>query len=127
MADGEPEIGSRLEKRAHDRLNQIEVARSPLAQPHAAVIGVFIERRTIKTCEGVFVRDKVNGHKVHNDTDAVLVALVNQIAEIFRCTIARSDGKITALLISPRSIKGMFCERKKFDVIVEMRFAVWNQ
>ena len=88
MADGEPEIGSRLEERAHDRFDQIEVARSPLAQPYTTVIGVFIECRTIKTCESIFVRYKVNGHKVHNDTDAVLVALVNQIAEIFWCAIA---------------------------------------
>jgi len=59
----------------------------------------------------------MRGNPVHDDSDPVLVAEVNQIAQIIRSTESTGGSKVPGNLVSPGRIKCMFGERKNLDEV----------
>ncbi len=57
-------------------------------------------------------------HPVDDHADFVLVAVVDEVHEVFRRTISAGRCKITDRLISPATCEGMFGDRHQFEVRV---------
>ena len=90
--------------------------RPPVAVFSFARIGMFIQMGTVKLVQAVAVFGEVGGNPVHDDADAGLVELVNQITQIVRRTETAGGSKHSYHLISPGTIKRVLAEGQKFDV-----------
>src|SRR5689334_897401 len=74
---------------------------APLFVLAFARIGVFIEMGAIKIAEGVTVFWKVRWNPVKDDTNALLVHIVNKVLKIFRWAEAACRSIIACDLIAP--------------------------
>ena len=88
---------------------------------------MLVEVGTIEEGEAVAVFGKVPRHPIYNDANAVLVALVHKIHELFWGAVARSGGIVPRYLVSPGAIKGMLCHRQQFHMGETQLFYIGNQ
>src|SRR5512139_376881 len=80
---------------------EVEDQCAPVAMFATARIFVFIKRGAIETGQRPAVARKVGRHPVEQHTDAVLVALIDEVAEVVGCTEAAGGCEVTGGLIPP--------------------------
>ena len=78
----------------------------------AAWVTVFIQFSAIKPGQGMRILGEVCRHPVKQDTDIVLVAIVNEKAEIIRLTETAGRRKVACRLVAPGSVQRMLGNRQ---------------
>ena len=64
----------------------------------------------------MFVVRKMRWHPVQDDTDVVLVQIIDQVHEVLRRSEARAGSVVAGDLVSPRAEERMLHHRQQFDV-----------
>jgi hypothetical protein len=105
----------------------VEHQRAPLLVFALTGVSVFIKVGAIKERQTVTIFGEVTGHPVHNHPNTVLVALVNEIHEVFWCAIAGGAGIVPRHLIPPRAIKRMLCYRQQLNMSESQLLDIRNQ
>ena len=77
---------------------------------------VFKSWGPIIVSQGIGITAEVTRHPVHDDPDARLVGLVNEVLELFQGPVAATNRIVTGNLITPRSIQRMIHEWHHFNV-----------
>ena len=88
---------------------------------------VFKGWRPIIVSQGIGITAEVTRHPVHDDPDAGLVGLVNEVLELFQGPVAATNRIVTGNLITPRSIQRMIHEWHHFNVGVAHFLNIRNQ
>src|SRR5688572_25110690 len=76
----------------------------------------FEKRRAVEQRQAVFVVGEVRRNPVQEYSDTVLMQAVDEKHCILRRAVSAGWGKVTSRLIPPRTIEGMFGERKELDM-----------
>src|SRR5438067_1880429 len=79
-------------------------------------IGMLEEIGAIEVGEAMLIVGKMRRHPVEDDTDALLVEMIDEKHQILRCAIACRRRKVTYGLIAPRAVKGMLHNRQQLDM-----------
>src|SRR5215469_8041025 len=79
-------------------------------------VGVLVKMRPVEKSQARFIFREMRGSPIENDSDSMLVKIIDQIHEIRRSSEPAGRSKVTRRLISPGTIKWMFHHRKEFDV-----------
>ena len=85
----------------------VENQRAPIGMLAEARVGVFVEMRAVEKGEAVRVAREMRGSPIEQHADAFLVALVDEIHEIFGRAVAAGDGEVADGLIAPRGVERM--------------------
>ena len=115
------------QERAHLRFCIVKHAGTPVLVFHFERVGIFILIGAVKFIQTVLILREVGGHPVDNDTDTVLVALVDEIHQIFRCAVAGGGGKVAGHLIAPGAVKRELKHRHHLNVVVAHVFDIGYQ
>lgn len=70
---------------------------------------------------------EVAGNPVHNDPNAVGMALIDKVHEVFGGAVAGGDGIIARDLVAPGAIEGVLGHRQQLDVGKAQFLHVGNQ
>ena len=92
-----------------------------------AWISVLVQVRAIEICQSVGITRKMGRHPIDDDTDVILVAVINKILKILGCSKTRGGCKIAQNLISPRSIKWVLRHWEKLDVGISHLFYIFHE
>ena len=91
---------------------------SPVRMLSFARVCVFIGCSTIKLCQSMCIFWEMCRHPVKDHANLVLMAFVDQMCKILRCSVAGRRCKISCYLISPRKIIWIFCDRHQFNMCI---------
>ena len=78
----------------------------------------LVERLSVKFIKAVCIFCKVCGNPIENNADACFVHGIYKRHKILGASVARGGRVISANLIAPRAIKGIFAHGHQFDVRV---------
>ena len=106
-----------LQEALHFSSRMIKIFASPFAVAHIYV-GIFIQGSPVIISQSVVIHGKMHRNKVKDDTDVVLMGIINQIFQFVRATVAGGRTVKAGLLISPGIIAGMFRKGHEFYIIV---------
>ena len=101
---------------SHFRAAVIENPRAPVGMLAQARIVVLVKVRAVEERQAVGVGGKVRRHPVQDHADPVLVAVIDEIHEVFRSAVAAGGREVAHGLITPRFIQRMLHHRQQFDV-----------
>src|SRR6185437_7931408 len=101
----EPEEGVREQEILNFIAAVIKNQRTPVGMSAAARVGVLVKMRAIEKREPVRIAREMPGRPVEKNSDACLMAAVDERHEILRRTITAGDGEIADRLVSPRRIE----------------------
>src|SRR5208282_2011631 len=80
----EPEQGVAQKVIRHFAPAVVENQRIPISVAALARVGVLIERRAVKVCQPMRIIGEMAGDPVDDDTDALVMAALNKLAELVR-------------------------------------------
>ena len=78
-----------------------EVTAAPFAIVVAVVVWVFIECRSVISCQSIAIYSEMHRNKVHDNTDPVAVAEVNELFQTVHIAIASRRAVKACILIAP--------------------------
>ena len=111
-----PEHGIGNQEALNLRAAIIEVRRTPFPVLGALLVVRLIKRLSIEVAQSLLIFAKMSRYPVHDDSDAILMCLVNEITEIIRLTVAARHRKISRSLIPPGTIERMLTERHELNM-----------
>ena len=114
----DPEHRGREQQVSRRGLAIVEHARAPFLVLHLERIGVLVQMRAVELDQTAAVLREVSRNPVHDDAEAGLMRLVDQIHEILRRAVAAGRGEIADDLITPRAVERILGQRHELDVRV---------
>src|SRR4028118_740173 len=112
----EPEQGVGNQEVADFVAVVVEHQRTPLFMFSFTRVRMLVEWGAIKERQTVAIFGEVTGHPVHNHPNPVLVALVNEIHQVFWRPETGGAGIVACDLIPPRAIKWMLCDGQQLNM-----------
>ena len=112
----EPEQGIGDQKGTHLIAAVVEDKCAPVLLFAQLWIGMGVKVGAVKIVQSGAVFWKMRRDPVKNDADVVLVALINEIHEVFRRAEAAGRGVEPKQLIPPGAVKGKFRDRQEFNM-----------
>src|SRR6185312_624419 len=112
----EPEESVPDQKTLHFTPAVIEHERIPIRLLSLARIGVLVEMRAVEITQARFILRKVRRNPVENDSNSMLVEVVDQEHEISGRPETAGWRKVSNGLVTPGAIERMLGDRKEFDV-----------
>ena len=123
----QPEQGVGDQEVAHFVAAVVEDHGSPVRMLALTRIFMFEQSRAVEASQPVAVFGEVGRHPVQDHADAVAMAVVDKVHEVFRRPVTAGDRKVADRLIAPTAGKGMFADRHQFQVGVSHLLAVVDQ
>jgi hypothetical protein len=77
---------------------------------------MLVEASPIVSRQAVSILGKMPGHPVQNYADTLLMAAIDEIAELIRISVPAGRGIEVDDLIAPGAIKGMFHHGQQLDM-----------
>src|SRR5215510_9059477 len=77
---------------------------------------MLVQCRAIKSAQRKRILGKMRRHPVHDYADVVLMQVVDQVAQIIRCSIASGWRVVVADLVTPRWTIRMFLKWQKLNM-----------
>src|SRR5207247_9085116 len=114
-------------ERAHYAPAEVKHHGTPLEVRALPPSRVLQERRSIEVGQAMPVLGEMRRHPTHNDADALLMAAVDKIHEVFRQPEARGGRVIAGNLVAPRPGKRMLHDGHQLDVRVAHLLDVTGQ
>jgi len=112
----QPEEGAADQKAADFVTTVVEHRRPPIGMEALAGVRMFEEVAAVESTEPVFIGRKMGRHPIQNDSDIVLVELVDQVHEVLRRPIVAGGGKVPGGLIAPGAKEGMVHQGQKLHM-----------
>ena len=106
------------------RSSKIEDFGSPIRVLPLSWVFMLENSSSIEHSQPMCVFWKMSWNPIQNNTNIILMEIVNHISKIFRCSITGSRCIISSHLISPRTIERILCNTHKFDMGVPHFFDV---
>ena len=122
----DPEIRRRLEEAADLATGMHKVAGAPLAETQSGIC-ILIEGCAVIICKAVGIQSKVDRNVVHDHTDAILVALVNERLQLVRSAVPGGGTEEAGTLIAPGFVAGMLVQRHDLQIVIAVFLQVRNQ
>ena len=94
----------------------VEDQGAPVAVLPLARVGVLVQGGAVEAGQGKGVAREVGRHPVEQDTDAVLVQVIDEVAEIVRAAEAAGGGEVARGLVAPGGVQGVFGDGQQLDV-----------
>ena len=123
----DPEQGTGNEEGLDFRPAVVEIHRVPFLVFCQHGVARFIARFAIEMAQAVGVAAKMPRYPVEDDADAVAVAEVDEVHEVFRAAIAAGRREIPRPLVAPGTIEGIFAQRHELDVGIIHLFDIIDQ
>src|SRR5262249_6151805 len=79
-------------------------------------IGMLVKMRSVEVAESGLVLWKMGRYPIQNYADSALMKMVHEIHEVRRRAEPAGRSEVANRLVSPRSVEGMFGNRKKFNM-----------
>ena len=117
----QPVVRRRLEKAPDFPAGVHKIAASPLTPSHVAV-RIFIKSRPVIIPKRIIIHSEMDRHKIHNYTNLLPVAEIDEFLQIRRCSIPGGRAVKSRVLIPPGLIGGMLRQRHQLYVIVSVLF-----
>ena len=105
----------------------IEDHRAPVGMLALPRILVFVQRRAVEASQAVAVPREMGRHPIENHADAVAMAVVDEVHEVFGRAVAAGDRIVAHRLIAPTARERMLADRQQFEVRVAHLLAVVHQ
>src|SRR5271165_81843 len=86
---------------------EVEDQRAPIAVFSLPRIGVFVKPRSVKLSQSKGVLGEMARNPVENDSDALLVAAIDEMTKLVRIPKTARWCIVTRDLVTPGTIKGM--------------------
>ena len=96
----------------------IEDLGSPIRMLSLARICIFVCRCSVKIHKSMCILREMRRYPVKNDTNLLLMALIDQVSKILRRSVTGGRCIITGYLIAPRSIERILRDSHQFNVCV---------
>ena len=122
-----PEEGTGDEEIAHFIAAVIENQCAPFRMGAFSRVFMFVKGGTVEAGKAVRITWKMSRNPVKDVTDFILVALVNEIHEVFRYAVSAGQAERSGNLVSPRFVQWMFHYRQQFDMGEFKVFYIGNQ
>ena len=90
-----------MQETAYFSTGMNEVTAAPFAIVIAVVVWIFIECRSVISCQSIAIYSEMHRNKVHDDTDSAAVAEVNELFQAVHIAIASSWTIKACILIAP--------------------------
>ena len=87
-------------------------------------VRIFKKGFSVKVSQAMGILGKVGRNPVQYDAYAVFMQVVYEIHELFRCAIAGGRGKVSRHLISPGTVKWMFCNAHQLHMGIAHLFYI---
>ena len=116
MVDLRPVHGVGDQEVLYLRLSVVEDQGSPVGMLTLSGILVLIDMGAVKAGQPEVVLGEVGRYPVQDNADPLLVHIVHEIHEVFRCSVSAGGGEISRYLVAPGTVKGMLHHRQKLDV-----------
>ena len=88
---------------------------------------ILIQRLAVKVCQTVFVTRKMCRNPVQNDTDFMLMQIIDEVHKVLRRAVAGCRRIISRDLIAPRAVKRMLCDANQLDVSISHLLEIGDQ
>ena len=111
-----PEHGAGYQEALHLVAAIVKLAGSPLGMLPLLDVLIFIAEVPVKFIQPVSVLGEVGGNPVHNHANALLVHDVHKLHKILRPAVPGGGGKVSAALIAPGAVKGVFCNGQQLHM-----------
>ena len=95
---------------------QIKDSGSPIGMLTLSGIRIFKNTLSVKASQSMLIRTKVSRYPIQNDPDPVSMHQIDQVHEVFRCSIPCSRCIIAGHLVPPGSIKRMLGDPHQLDM-----------
>src|SRR5712692_7260970 len=105
----------------------IEDQRSPILMLAFARVGVFVQMRAVEESQPVPVFRKVSRHPIQNHAYVVAMAVIDEVHELVRLTVAARRRVVADCLIAPASVVWMLGDRQQLDVRIAHLLYVFDQ
>src|SRR5258705_9054503 len=112
----EPVERVREQEVAHFVAAIVENVSAPIGMLALARVEMFVKRGAVKTSEGESIFGKMRGHPIHDDANAALVQIVDQITKIVGRSVTRRGSVVVADLVPPRRPIRMLLQRQELDM-----------
>src|SRR5690554_1418512 len=112
---------------AHLVAAKVENISAPVAVLAQARIGVFVQGSTVKARQREEVLGKVCRHPVKKHANAVLMTMIDKVAEVVRRAEAAGRRKIARSLVTPGLIQRMLADWHQLDMGVAHPLDVLHQ
>ena len=101
---------------AHLAAAEVEHERAPVGLLAAARVGVLVERGAVEAGQRPLVAREVRRHPVHDHAVAVLVQVVDEVAEVVRGAEAGGRRVVGGDLVAPGTAERVLGHRQQLDV-----------
>ena len=95
---------------------EVEDQRAPVEMLALAGVGVFVQWLAVEPGQTGNVLGEVRRYPVKNYANVVLVAVINEVAEIIRGAEAAGRRVVTAGLVTPGGVVGVLGDRQQLDM-----------
>ena len=112
----DPEAGVGDEEVADLDATEVEDQRAPVRLLTPAGIGVLVEGGAVEAGERPVVLGEVPRHPVEDHTDAALVEVVDEVAEVVRVAEAGGGRVVAGDLVAPRAVEGVLAHGEQLDM-----------
>ena len=103
-----------------------EITAPPFTLAHRGM-WILVQRGPVIICQRISVHGKMDGHKIQDDADLILMACVHKRPELIRCPIPGGGAEKSGSLIPPRLIARVFAQRHDLQIIIPAFFQVRDQ
>ncbi len=123
----EPEQGIGHQEIAHFVASIVEDQGSPVGMLSLPRVGMLVQVRAVEIRKPVGVLGEVGRHPVDQHANAMLVAMIDKVHEVFRAAVATGRREIADRLISPTARERMLAHGHQLQVRVAELLAVVDQ
>ena len=123
----QPEHGAGNEEGLYFRPAVVEIHRVPFFVFRQHGVARFIAGLSVEIAQAVGIAAEMARHPVEDDADAVLMACVDEVHEVFRLAVAARRREVPRRLIAPRAVEGIFAQWHDFDVRIVHRRDVFHE
>ena len=106
---------------------EVEDQRAPIAVFTLPRIGMFVKARSVELSQSKVVLREMARNPVHNDSDALLVATIDEMTKLVRVPKAARWRIVTGDLVTPGTVKRMLGDGQQFDMGVAHFFDIRDQ
>ena len=90
-------------------------------------VGVLVERRAVEMAQPVPVAREVGRHPVDHHADVGLVAVIDEVHEVFGRAVPAGRGEVAGRLVTPRAVERILAQRHELQVRVTHLVRVIDQ
>ena len=110
--------GARHQEVADFAAAVVEDVRAPVGMHSLPRVGMLVQGRAVEVAQPVSVAGKVGRHPVDDHAHVGLVAIVDEVHEVFGRAVAAGRREVAGRLVAPRAVERVLADRHELQVRV---------